>query len=59
MQGKTIATAIAPSTSTYMLRNLMAQKSIKPVEQNVLLGTEIAPLLAAKVDAVAVYEPYL
>ncbi|GAC1454226.1 MAG: ABC transporter substrate-binding protein [Vulcanimicrobiaceae bacterium] len=59
LQGKTIATAIAPSTSTYMLRNLMAQKNIKPVEQNVLLGTEIAPLLAGKVDAAAVYEPYL
>lgn len=59
LQGKTIATAIAPSTSTYLLRNLMTRKNIKPVEQDVLLGTEIAPLLAGKVDAAAVYEPYL
>lgn len=59
LQGKTIATAIAPSTSTYLLRNLMTQKNIKPVETDVLLGTEIAPLLAGKVDAAAVYEPYL
>lgn len=59
LQGKTIATAIPPSTSTYLLRNLMLQKNVKPVEQTVLLGTEIAPVIAGKVDAAAVYEPYL
>jgi NitT/TauT family transport system substrate-binding protein len=37
----------------------MAKKNIKPVEQDVLLGTEIAPLFAGKADAAAVYEPAL
>ena len=59
LAGKTVTTAIAPSTSTYLLRDLLEKKHVKATEQDVLLGTEIAPLLAGKADAAAVYEPYL
>lgn len=59
LSGKTIATAIAPSTSTYLLRDVLARRHVKATETDVLLGTEIAPLLAGKVDAAAVYEPYV
>jgi NitT/TauT family transport system substrate-binding protein len=59
LSGKTIATAVAPSTSTYLLRDVLARQHVKATEEDVLLGTEIAPLLAGKVDAAAVYEPYV
>ncbi len=59
LSGKTISTAIAPSTSTYLLRDILAKQHVKATEQDVLIGTEIAPLLAGKVDAAAVYEPYV
>ncbi len=59
LKGKTIATAIPPSTSTYLLQRELESKKIAATTQTVLLGTEIAPLLAGKVDAAAVYEPYL
>ncbi len=59
LTGKTIATAIAPSTSTYMLQDLLAKNKIAMTTTNVLLGTEVAPLAAGKVDAAAVYEPYV
>jgi NitT/TauT family transport system substrate-binding protein len=59
LKGKTIATAIPPSTSTYLLQRLLQGKNIAATTQTVLLGTEVAPLLAGKVDAAAVYEPYL
>lgn len=59
LAGKTISTAIAPSTSTYLLRDILAKQHVKATEQDVLIGTEIAPLLAGKVDAAAVYEPYV
>jgi NitT/TauT family transport system substrate-binding protein len=59
LSGKTIATAVAPSTSTYLLRDVLTRQHVKATEQDVLLGTEIAPLLAGKVDAAAVYEPYV
>jgi NitT/TauT family transport system substrate-binding protein len=59
LKGKTIATAIPPSTSTYLLQRLLQSKNITATTQTVLLGTEVAPLLAGKVDAAAVYEPYL
>ncbi|MDB5028397.1 MAG: myristoyl transferase [Candidatus Eremiobacteraeota bacterium] len=59
LAGKTISTAIPPSTSTYLLRDILAKQHVKATEQDVLIGTEIAPLLAGKVDAAAVYEPYV
>jgi NitT/TauT family transport system substrate-binding protein len=59
LAGKTIATAIAPSTSTYLLRDILSKQHVKATEQDVLIGTEIAPLIAGKVDAAAVYEPYV
>jgi NitT/TauT family transport system substrate-binding protein len=59
LEGKTVATAVPPSTSTYLLRDVLAKQHVKITEQDVLLGTEIAPLLAGKVDAAAVYEPYV
>jgi NitT/TauT family transport system substrate-binding protein len=59
LSGKTIATAIAPSTSTYLLRDILSKQHVKATEQDVLIGTEIAPLIAGKVDAAAVYEPYV
>lgn len=59
LAGKTISTAIAPSTSTYLLRDVLARQHVKATETDVLIGTEIAPLLAGKVDAAAVYEPYV
>jgi len=59
LTGKNIATAIAPSTSTYLLQDFLTKRSIAATTTNVLLGTEVAPLAAAKVDAAAVYEPYL
>jgi NitT/TauT family transport system substrate-binding protein len=59
LAGKTIATAIPPSTSTYLLRDILNKQHVKATEQDVLIGTEIAPLIAGKVDAAAVYEPYV
>jgi len=59
LAGKTISTAIAPSTSTYLLRDILGKQHVKATEQDVLIGTEIAPLIAGKVDAAAVYEPYV
>jgi NitT/TauT family transport system substrate-binding protein len=59
LSGKTVATAVAPSTSTYLLRDVLARQHVAATEEDVLLGTEIAPLLAGKVDAAAVYEPYV
>jgi len=59
LAGKTISTAIPPSTSTYLLRDILSKQHVQATEQDVLIGTEIAPLLAGKVDAAAVYEPFV
>lgn len=59
LAGKSIATAIKPSTSSYLLQDFLAKKKIAATTTEVLLGTEVAPLAAGKVDAAAVYEPYL
>ncbi len=59
LAGKRVATAIPPSTSTYLLQNLLTKRSITANVDTVLLGTELAPLLAGKADAAALYEPYL
>ncbi len=59
LTGKNIATAIKPSTSSYLLQDFLARRKIAATTTEVLLGTEVAPLAAGKVDAAAVYEPYI
>jgi NitT/TauT family transport system substrate-binding protein len=57
--GKSIATAIPPSTSTYLLQRLLKEKKIGASMDTVQIGTELAPLAAGRADAAAVYEPQL
>jgi len=59
LQGKTIATAIPPSTSTYLLERLLKQEKIVAQLDTVQIGTEPAPMMAGRADAAALYEPQL
>lgn len=61
LRGKQVATATAPSTSTYLLKRLLEEKKISNdlTVKEVQLGSELAPLLARQVDAAVVYEPQL
>jgi len=56
---KTIATAIPPSTSTYLLERLLKEQKIPASLDMVQIGTEPAPMMAGRADAAALYEPQL
>lgn len=57
LAGQNIATAIPPSTSTYLLQRALKQKHMKANLEFVELGTEAAPVLAGKAQYGVVYEP--
>ncbi len=58
MSSKSVATALPPSTSTYLLQRLIKDQNIEKVSLNtVQLGTELAPVSAGRSQAAAVYEP--
>ena len=59
LAGKKIATAIPPSTSTYLLERLLKAQKIKTDLDTVQLGSELAPLMAGRAEASALYEPQL
>lgn len=60
LSGKTISTALAPSTSTYLLERLLKQKNMSSTSvQMVQIGTELAPVAAGRADAAALYEPQI
>jgi NitT/TauT family transport system substrate-binding protein len=59
LAGKPIATAIPPSTSTYLLQRLLKRDKITATLDTVQIGTELAPLMAGRAAAAAVYEPQL
>lgn len=58
LAGKSVATALVPSTSTYLLQRLIKQANLKDVSLNMVqLGTELAPVSANRSVAAATYEP--
>jgi NitT/TauT family transport system substrate-binding protein len=58
MSSRSVATALPPSTSTYLLQRLIKDQKIEKVSLNtVQLGTELAPVSAGRSQAAAVYEP--
>jgi NitT/TauT family transport system substrate-binding protein len=58
LSGKAVSTALAPSTSTYLLERLLKQKSMSSTSlQEVQIGTELAPVAAGRAAAAALYEP--
>ncbi|CAG9238693.1 Hydroxymethylpyrimidine ABC transporter, substrate-binding component [Paraburkholderia caribensis] len=58
MSSKSVAVALPPSTSTYLLQRLIKDQKIEKVSLNtVQLGTELAPVSAGRSQAAAVYEP--
>ncbi|SIR46334.1 MULTISPECIES: ABC transporter substrate-binding protein [Acidiphilium] len=61
LAGKPIATAIPPSTSTYLLQRLLKRDKSTATLDTVQIGTELAPTMAgrAAAAAAAVYEPQL
>ncbi|KAB8306091.1 ABC transporter substrate-binding protein [Erwinia endophytica] len=55
---KTISTAIPPSTSTYLMQNLVKEKGITGVKvDTVAIGTEISPVAAHRADIATLYQP--
>lgn len=58
LKGKTVSTALPPSTTTYLLQRLIKEQNIADVNMNtVQIGTELAPATAGRADAATVYEP--
>ena len=57
LAGKQIVTGTPPSTSTYLLQDLLARKGIKANLTYVTSNTVIGPMLAGQDDAAALYEP--
>ena len=58
LAGKTVSTALPPSTSTYLLQRLIKEEKLAGVNMNtVQLGTELAPVSAGRAEAAAMYEP--
>jgi NitT/TauT family transport system substrate-binding protein len=58
LAGKTVSTALPPTTSTYLLQRLLKQEKIANVNMNtVQIGTELAPVAAGRAVAAALYEP--
>jgi NitT/TauT family transport system substrate-binding protein len=59
LASKSVATAIPPSTSTYLLQRRLKLDKIDASMNTVLIGTELAPMMAGRSAASAVYEPQL
>lgn len=59
LKGSSVATAIPPSTSTYLLQRLVKQQNVDIKLDTVQLGTEAAPVAVGRDAAGAVYEPQL
>jgi NitT/TauT family transport system substrate-binding protein len=58
LAGKSVATALPPTTSTYLLQRLISDNKLANVKLNtVQIGTELAPVTAGRADAAALYEP--
>lgn len=58
LAGKSVATALPPSTSTYLLQQLISAKKLANVTMNtVQIGTELAPVTAGRSAAAALYMP--
>ncbi len=58
LKGKTVSTAMPPSTTTYLLQQLIKDKKIDGVNlSTVQLGTELSPLGVGRAQAATVYEP--
>lgn len=58
LAGTSVATALPPSTSTYLLQRLIAEQKLANVKMNtVQIGTELAPVSAGRSDAAALYMP--
>lgn len=58
LAGKTVAAALPPSTSTYLLERLIKEEKLANVNLNtVQLGTELAPVAAGRAVAATMYEP--
>jgi len=58
LAGKTVSTALPPTTSTYLLQRLIKQEKLADVNLNtVQIGTELAPVTAGRAVAAALYEP--
>ena len=58
LAGKSVATGLNPTTSTYLLQRLIKQENIANVSLNtVQLGTELAPVTAGRSVAATLYEP--
>lgn len=58
LSGKAVSTALAPSTSTYLLERLLKQKNMSSTSVDMVqIGTELAPVAAGRAAAAALYEP--
>lgn len=58
LAGKSVSTALPPSTSTYLLQRLISERKLADVKMNtVQIGTELAPVTAGRSDAAALYMP--
>ncbi len=58
LKDQTISAALPPSTSTYLLQNLLKSKGLSNVKLNtVAIGTEIAPVSAGRAAAAVLYQP--
>lgn len=58
LAGKSVSTALPPSTSTYLLQRLITEQKLQKVTLNtVQIGTELAPVSAGRSQAAALYEP--
>lgn len=58
VKGQTLSTAIPPSTSTYLIQNLLKEKGLSSTKLNtVAIGTEIAPVSAGRAAAAVLYQP--
>lgn len=59
LEGKTIATAIPPSTGTYLLQRLLKREKMHATLDTVQIGTELAPVAAGRDQAATLFEPQL
>lgn len=58
LKDQTISAALPPSTSTYLLQNLLKEKGLSNVKLNtVSIGTEISPVTAGRAAAATLYQP--
>ncbi|RXZ33962.1 ABC transporter substrate-binding protein [Oxalobacteraceae bacterium CAVE-383] len=58
LKDQTIAVALPPSTSTYLLQKLLKDKGLSNVKLNtVAIGTEISPVTAGRAAAAVLYQP--